>query len=248
MEMEHVTVTALRNPAEPVLTDVNWKVGRGEFWAVAGLVRTGKSDLMTLAAGIMPPHCGTYRVFGNELLTGFEEEQLALRLRLGLVFDGGQLFHPLTLAENIALPLRYHWGHLDFDLNPRLQALEALTGLERWMQRLPMQVNHHWRQRIGLARALALKPEILLLDSPLTGLDPRDSAWWVETISALAKGHPILDERPATVVVTGDNLRPWATRATHFAVLKDRAFFPLGPREELAANPEPLLHELLRNQ
>jgi ABC-type transporter Mla maintaining outer membrane lipid asymmetry ATPase subunit MlaF len=173
---------------------------------------------------------------------------LALRLRVGLVFDGGQLLHQHTLAENIALPLHYHWGHLDFDLGPRLKALQAFTGIERSMHELPNRVTRNWQQRIGLARALALKPELLLLDSPLTGLDPRDAVWWLDTIAALAAGHPILDDRPATVIVTSDNLRPWAGRANHFAVLKDRRFVPLGTRGELSGSQEPLLRELLTGQ
>ena len=248
LEMERVTVTTLHDPTKSVLEDVNWTVNAGDFWAVAGLLRSGKSDLMALASGIMRSGQGICRVFGEELFASFEQDQLALRLRVGLVFDGGQLLHQLTLAENIALPLHYHWGHLDFDLGPRLKMLQAFTGIESWMQELPNSVTRNWQQRIGLARALALKPELVLLDSPLTGLDPRDTAWWVETISALAAGHPVLDDRPATVIVTGDNLRPWAGRATHFALLKDRRFVPLGTRAELAGHQEPLLRELLTDR
>jgi len=247
LEMENVAVTTLRDPSHVVLEAVNWTVQPGDFWAVAGLLRSGKSDLIALAAGLMRPGQGTCRVFGHELFAGFEQEELNLRLRVGLIFDGGQLLHQLTLAENIALPLHYHWGHLDFDLGPRLKALQAFTGIEPWMDELPNQVTRNWQQRIGLARALALKPEMLLFDSPLTGLDPRDAAWWVETVSALAAGHPILDDRPATVIITGDNLRPWAGRANNFAVLRDRRFVPLGTRGELSAHQEPLLRELLRD-
>src|SRR5262245_14155306 len=101
LEMEDVTVPSLRNPAEAVLEGVNWRVAAGEFWAVAGLLRSGKSDLMALAAGILRPARGAYRLFGKELIAGFEQELLTLRLRVGLVFDGGQLLHHLTLAENV---------------------------------------------------------------------------------------------------------------------------------------------------
>ena len=203
LEMREVTVTSLRDAGNAVLEGVNWTVGRGDFWAVAGLLRSGKSDLMALAAGITRPARGSCRLFGKELVAGFEQERLVLRLRIGLVFDGGQLLHHLTLAENIALPLRYHFDDGGAEIDRRIRALVEMTGLEPWADSHPAAVNRNWQQRIGLARALALKPEVLLLDNPLTGLDPRDAAWWLEIMAALAAGHPIVDEKPLTLVVTG---------------------------------------------
>src|SRR5215207_1449302 len=108
LEMREVGVIPLKGPAQAVLEGVDWTVHVGDFWAVGGLLRSGKTDLMSVAAGITRPAAGTYLLFGKELLTGFEHQRLELRLRIGLVFDGGQLIHDFTLAENIALPLRYH--------------------------------------------------------------------------------------------------------------------------------------------
>ena len=246
-EMRNVTVTALRNASVVVLEQVNWTVEPGDYWAVAGLLRSGKSDLLALAAGISRPTRGVHHLFGQELLTGFEAERLALRLRVGLVFDGGQLLHHLTLTENIALPLLYHRGASP-EISARIQALVELTGLEPWADSSPSTVNRNWQQRFGLARALALMPEVLLLDNPLSGLDPRDAAWWLETVDALAAGHPIMGGKPLTIVVTGDNLRPWRNRARQFAVLKNQQFIPLGTRADLAGHSEPLLEELLSTE
>lgn len=243
-EMRNVTVVATRDASVVVLEQVNWTVEVGDFWAVAGLLRSGKTDLMALAAGISRPSRGVHHLFGQELIAGFEHERLALRLRVGLVFDGGQLLHHLTLEENIALPLLYHRG-VGPDVSARIQALLELTGLEPWASSLPGAVNRNWQQRIGLARALALKPEILLLDNPLTGLDPRDVGWWLDTVDALAAGHPIMDGKPLTLVVTGDDLRPWRHRARQFAILRNQQFVPVGPRDQLDGNQEPLLQELL---
>ena len=245
MEMRHVTVTTVRDSSNAVLEGVNWTVAVGDFWAVAGLLRSGKSDLMAMASGTTRPSRGTYRLFGRELVAGFEHERLALRLRIGLVFDGGQLLHHLTLAENVALPLRYHFEGGSDAIDQRIEALVKLTGLERWADHHPADVTRNWQQRFGLARALALKPEILLLDNPLTGLDPRDAAWWLEIVDALAAGHPVMDEKPLTIVVTGDDLRPWRSRARQFAVLKNRQFLPLGGRDNLASHTETLLQDLL---
>src|SRR5438552_1209553 len=106
LEMCEVNVTSMRDPAQVVLEGVNWSVAAGDFWVVAGLLRSGKSDLLAVASGLTRPARGICRLFGEDLVAGFAQEQLALRLRLGFVFDGGHLLHHLTLAENIALPLR----------------------------------------------------------------------------------------------------------------------------------------------
>jgi len=245
LEMHDVSVTALRDASHIVLEGVNWTVVPGDFWAVAGLLRSGKSDLMALAAGITRPAHGSCRLFGQELVAGFAHERLTQRLRVGLVFDGGKLLHHLTLAENIALPLRYHFDDGGEQIDQRIRSLVELTGLEPWAGSHPAAVNRNWQQRIGLARALALKPEVLLLDNPLTGLDPRDVGWWLEIVDALAAGHPILDGKPLTLVVTGDDLRPWRHRARQFAILKNHQFISLGTRADLAGHAESLLQDLL---
>ena len=245
LEMTDVTVSTLRDPSIELLRDVQWTVEAGDYWVVAGLHRSGKSDLMAVAAGLMRPRRGTVRIFGRELLSGFEHERVDSRRPVGLVFDGGQLLHHLTLAENIALPLEYHEVGNDVERGVRLQSLIEFTGLESSMARHPAQVSRNAQQRIGLARALALMPRLLLLDNPLTGLDPRDATWWLDSLDALARGHALLDGSPLTLVVTGDDFRPWQNRAKQFALLNGPAFLALGGREELRAHPEPLLKVLL---
>ena len=245
LEMTGVTVSTLRDPSVELLRDVQWIVQPGEYWVVAGLHRSGKSDLMAVAAGLMRPRCGTVRIFGRELLAGIEHERVDSRRPVGLVFDGGQLLHHLTLAENIALPLDYHEVGHDAERRTRLQSLIEFTGLESSMARHPAQVSRNEQQRIGLARALALKPRLLLLDNPLTGLDPRDAAWWLDSLDSLACGHALLDGQPLTLVVTGDDFRPWQNRAKQFALLNGTTFLALGGREELRHHPEPLLQVLL---
>jgi ABC-type transporter Mla maintaining outer membrane lipid asymmetry ATPase subunit MlaF len=249
LELIEATIPSIRDSSRVVLEGVNWRVAPGEFWAIAGLARSGKTDFLMVATGVMRPTSGTYRLFGHDLTSGFKPEQLMHRLKVGMVFDGGQLLHHLTLAENVALPLEYHATANDtaatIEMTRRLQSLVDLTGLREYAMARPAEVNRNWQQRYGLARALALKPEILFLDNPLSGLDPRDSAWWLEMLKSLAAGHPAVDGRPLTLIVTGDDLRPWQNRANRFAVISDRAFIDVGGRAGLEAHPEPLLRELL---
>ena len=106
IEMRGVNVAAMRDASFTVVEDVNWSVAPGEFWVIAGQEHSGKSDLLMLAAGLMMPADGSYKLFGNDT-KDFGEAELAERLRVGFVFQGGQLFNQLTIAENVALPLRY---------------------------------------------------------------------------------------------------------------------------------------------
>jgi ABC-type transporter Mla maintaining outer membrane lipid asymmetry ATPase subunit MlaF len=227
-----------------VLSGVDWRVCAGDFWLIGGLARSGKTNLLLAAAGVLRPASGTVRLFGQSF-SG--EGDVAMRLKVGLVFDGGQLLQHLTLAENVALPLDYHAADDEDEPSDeqRLAGLVEFTGLARWAAARPSEVNRNWQQRYGLARALALDPEVLLLDNPLSGLDPRDTGWWMETLDALATGHPIVGGRPLTLVVTGDDLRPWRQRARQFAVVRDGTFIEVGGRTDLERHPEPLLRELL---
>jgi ABC-type transporter Mla maintaining outer membrane lipid asymmetry ATPase subunit MlaF len=242
--MIDVTVPRLRDPSATVLEAMHWAVAPGDYWAVGGLLGSGKSDLMALAAGLSRPLRGTLRVFGQELTARYEPDRPPALRKVGLVFDGGQLLHHLTLAENVALPLQYFPG--ESEPTDRIRALLDLTGIEPWLEKLPGQVSRNWQQRIGLARALALGPEMLLLDAPLTGLDPREAAWWLDILESLSTGHPIAGGRPITIIVTADDLRPWIEHARQFAVLRDRTFISLGDRAAALENAEPLLQDLLR--
>jgi len=219
LEMHGVNVASLSDPDVTVLEDVNWSVNTGDYWVVAGMHGSGKSDFMALAGGLTRPQAGSYRLFGREMPI-FEEEHLAERLRLGLVFDGGHLLHRLTVAENIALPLQYHRRLSDREISERVAAMLELTDLTPWAGVLPGRLGRNWQKRAGLARALALQPELLLVDSPMSGADPRHIEWWLKILTGLSRGHEWMPEkRPVTLVVTADDARPWQGVANQFAAL-----------------------------
>jgi phospholipid/cholesterol/gamma-HCH transport system ATP-binding protein len=242
--MEGVAVGSLRDPSAVVAEEVNWTVAAGDYWVVAGLQGSGKSDFLMLAGSLMAPSRGRYRMFGEDMPI-FEDARLRTRLRLGLVFDGGQVFNHLTVAENTALPLRYHQ-----DLAPG-QAGAAVRGwleameLTPWADHPPATLRRSWQKRVGLARALALQPEILLVDNPLAGLDLRHTHWWLIFLDQLSKGHPLMGGRPVTLVITTADLRPWKGHARQFAILQDRRFLVLGTWAQLRGANKELLRELL---
>ena len=149
------------------------------------------------------------------------------------------------ILENIALPLRYHRGHSREENADRVQRMLELTGLSEWADRMPSAVGRSWRKRAGLARALILKPEILLLDHPLGGIDLRDAAWWLGFLEQLSTDHGFMEGRRMTLAITVEDLRPWRNFAGQFAILKEHRFKPLGHCRELTGHAEPLVKELL---
>jgi ABC-type transporter Mla maintaining outer membrane lipid asymmetry ATPase subunit MlaF len=234
----------MRDRHAVVAEEVNWEVRRGDYWAVAGLQGSGKSDFLMMTAGLMPPRKGVY-TFQGENMPIFEPDRLERRLKLGIVFDGGQLLNHLTIGENVALPLRYHQNLAGPEAArqalPWLEALD-LTG---HTDSTPSTVGRNWQKRAGLARALVLKPEVLLVDNPLGGSDPRHAAWWLGFLSSLSRGHPLLDLQPLTLIVAVPDLRAWQARARQFALLSERRFLPLGSWEQVAAASDSLVREML---
>src|SRR4051812_16736408 len=233
LEMRDVTICDLHDSDRIVLRKVNWKVNPGDYWAIGGLHGSGKSNFLYTIAGVLPPAAGSYLVFGSELTAGYEHEKLAPRLRIGTIFDGGRLLHHLSVAENIALPVRYHQNEPLEQITGRVEALLEFIGMSDQAAFLPGSVSRNWQQRIGLARAMVLNPDILLFDTPLIGLDPRDAVWWLDAMDMLAKGHPCLENRPATIVATTDDLRPWRSRARQLGLLRDKTLATVGSVEAL---------------
>ena len=245
LDMRGLAVASLKNPNLTVAKDVNWTVQPGEFWVIGAPQHSGKSDFLMTIGGIMSPMAGELTFLG-EAMPIFEETRMAHRLKLGLVFDGGQLLGSLTVAENIALPLRYHSRLAAAEIETRVNALLELTELAPWANRTPVNVARSWQQRAGLARALALAPEGLLLDSPLTGLDVRHTIWWLRLLGELSQGHPILNGKPLTIVATADDLRPWRRQANRVACLSQRQLLVLGDWAAVDASNEPVVKDLVR--
>ncbi len=246
LELNQVAVTARRDPATPVIGQIDWCVRPGEFWVIGGMHGSGKSDFMAMLAGLSRPHRGSYRLFGGEMSGTTGEELLAGRRRLGLVFDnGGRIFNHLTVAENIALPARYHQQMPPEEITARVQALLDATELGSWAHQTPGGISRNWRQRVGLARALALQPEILLLDNPLAGLDPRHVRWWMDFVARLAAGDALTGGRPVTLIATTDDLRPWRKAGRQFATLHDGSWHTIGPMPAVGNDTTPMLRELL---
>ncbi|HVU08200.1 MAG TPA: ATP-binding cassette domain-containing protein [Verrucomicrobiae bacterium] len=244
LEIRDAAVAALREPSLMVVEKVNWTILPAEFWVVAGQQYSGKSDLLMLGAGLMNPAGGSCRVFGCETAS-FGEAQLAERLRVGFVFQGGQLFNRLTIAENVALPLRYQKDWTPEQAAESVKTLLDILELSPIADLTPPNVAASWRLRAALARTLILKPELLLLDNPLHGLGARHRQWLLHFLDQLWRGHEFFGGRPLTLIVSTEDLRPWQNARRKFALLHEKKFMPLGFWTEIATTEDPIVKELL---
>ena len=244
IELSAARIGALRDTLLTVIEGVNWSVASGEFWVVAGRQHSGKSDLLLHAGGLITPASGSCRVFGCET-KNFGEAQIAERLRIGFVFAGGNLFNQLTIAENVALPLRYQKNCPLAEVARVVEELLELLELAPFADNTPSNLTANWRQRAALARALVLQPELLLLDNPLGGLDGRHRQWLLKFLDQLWAGHEYFGGRPMTLVVTTDDLRRWQHPQWKYAVLEEKKFSVLGAWCEVVAARSPAVKELL---
>jgi len=242
--MRDVAVGAMQDPTATILTDINWQVRPGDFWVIAGLQGEGKTDFMMMTAGLMAPQAGEYLLFGTQMPI-FDEERLPQRLRLGLVFETGQLLNHLTARANLALPVRYHRNLSTTEAEPEVQAMLEAMDLGPWADSTPGALGRNWHKRVGLARALMLKPEVLLIDNPLAGLDLRHASWWLNFLGRLSKPGNFVRAEALTLVVTTADLRPWLDLGRHFAILKNKHLTVLGERAQLESATDELMADLL---
>jgi len=223
-DLQHVIVPSRRDAEVISIERVNWSVQPREFWIAGGLHGAGKSDLMFMLAGLTKPLDGCYKLYGQDMGKHFGDEFLPNRLRVGMVFDDARLLSYLTIEENVALPARYHHNlHAD-ESHGWVEALLKATEIVEVAMSKPSGIGWPWRRRAALARALALKPEVLLLENPLRGLDWRQAAWWVAFVQKLWRGHDLMSGQPMTIVASTDEFRPWRNSGAQFAALHERQF------------------------
>jgi len=152
--------------------DVSFKINRGEVVVLLGPSGTGKTVLLKLIIGLLSPTEGRVFVHGRDLETLSEEELRKERLKIGMLFQGAALFDSLSVYENIAFPLREHGEISEEKIRSVVKEKLLLVDLPEVEQKFPPELSGGQKKRVGLARALATNPEVLLFDEPTTGLDP----------------------------------------------------------------------------
>ena len=220
--------------AATVHKDLDITLMRGEVLGVVGASGTGKSVLLRSIVGLQKPSAGTVKVLGTDVLTG---DLAQARARWGVMFQDGALFSALTLRENVEAPMRVHC-RLPADLRRSLADLKlAMVGLPAKAADLyPSDLSGGMRKRAGLARALAIDPEILLLDEPTAGLDPIAASEFDALIAALRQALNL-----SVFLVTHD-LDTLNATCDRIAVLSQGKVLVTGTLAEMRVAPDPWVH------
>jgi len=238
-ELLRLEGVAKRFNGRPVLRGVDFSLGSGETVSVFGGSGTGKSTLLRLVAGLIKPDRGRIVLFGQDEVPLSESEMLPLRRRMGVVFQGAALFDSLTVGENIAFPLREHTQAREREIRDRVAALLARVGMPGIEDRSPGELSGGMKKRVGIARALALSPELLLFDEPTAGLDPSAARLVGGLIAELHQ-----DLGVTSLVVTHDV--PWAFAISdRIALLHEGRVVEAAPADAFRQSPKPEVQQFL---
>jgi len=214
-------------------------VHRGEILGVVGGSGTGKSVLMRSVIGLQKPDEGEISVLGENMIDRDEDEAKNIRRRWGILFQNGALFSTLTVAENVEVPIREYFPFVVPPLLDEIASYKiAMSGLPTEAgPKFPSELSGGMRKRAGLARALALDPELLFLDEPTAGLDPIGAAGFDELIQSLQKRLDL------TVFLITHDLDTLYAICDRVAVIADRKVIAVGTIPELLALDHPWIQE-----
>lgn len=245
-----------------VLRDLSFTIPRGAMRILFGASGAGKSVILKLALGLLRPDAGTIRVNGQRVDEMPERELLRMRSDIGMVFQENALFDSLTVAENVGFRLYEDQELGDEQIDSRVAEVLGFVGLTEFGDRMPSALSGGQRRRVGIARAMASKPHLLLFDDPITGLDPliassiddeivklRD----LEDVTTLVVTHQIRDAfyiAEHRAVRRGDQIDVVKTDSSQvpnveFLVLLDGTIKFQGTAAELLASKDPYLTEYL---
>ncbi len=218
--------------------DLDLQVREGEILGVVGGSGTGKSVLMRAIIGLKRPSAGTVHVFGEDYYKADDRTREVIEQRWGVLFQGGALFSSMTVAQNVMAPIREHLKLPD-ELARDIAALKiSMSGLpEEAGAKYPAELSGGMRKRAGLARALALDPEIVFLDEPTAGLDPIGAAKFDELIVNLKESLGL------TVFMVTHDLDTLHATCDRVAVLAEKRVIACGPLGEVRRADHPWIQE-----
>ncbi|QEH42024.1 ABC transporter ATP-binding protein [Chitinophaga sp. XS-30] len=221
-----------------VLQGVDLDLYKGENIVVLGRSGTGKSVLIKIIAGLLKQDAGTVNVLGLEVNKLNNRELRELRLKVGFCFQNGALYDSMTVGENLAFPLtRNEPGMKREQRNKRIEIVLDAVGLSQTIDQMPAELSGGQRKRIGIARTLILRPEIMLYDEPTAGLDPITCIEINNLINEVQRRF-----KTSSIIITHDLTCAKAT-GDKIAVLKEGRFIKKGNFEEVFESDDELIRE-----
>jgi phospholipid/cholesterol/gamma-HCH transport system ATP-binding protein len=225
-----------------VIDDISFNVHRGETLVIMGGSGCGKSTLLRHMVGSMKPTSGSVRLFGEEITTMKERELERVRLRFGMLFQSGALLASLTVGDNVSLPLLQHTNKSADEIEEIVKRKLEMVGLTGFEDLKPDEISGGMKKRVGLARALALDPELLFSDEPTSGLDPIMTAVVDELTLKLTHGSHM------TAVVVSHDMTSAFRIATRMIMLGHGGIVAQGTPDEIQNSPNPEVQQFIHGK
>ena len=225
-----------------VIDHLSFTIHRGETLVIMGGSGCGKSTLLRHIIGVMRPTSGSVKIFGKEITTMNDRQVADIRRRFGMLFQSGALLASLTVGENVALPLLQHTDLSGDEVEETVTQKLQMVGLSGFNNLKPAEISGGMRKRVGLARALALDPELLFSDEPTSGLDPIMTAVVDKLTLELTK-----DEGMTAVVVTHDMTSAFRI-ATRMIMLGRGRILAQGSPDEIRTHPDPEVQQFINGE
>jgi phospholipid/cholesterol/gamma-HCH transport system ATP-binding protein len=220
-----------------VLDGVNFDIRQGEVFVILGGSGSGKTTLLRNLVGLMRPAAGRILIKGEDFTAMTEDEQIDLRKKMGMSFQGSALLQSISVADNVALPLREHTELEESTIDIMTKIKLELVGLGGFEDYLPSELSGGMKKRAGIARAMAMDPEFIFYDEPSAGLDPIVAAGIDELIRDLQETFKI------TSVVVTHEMESVKLIADRVCMLKDGRVADIGTFEELKRSDHPYVQQ-----
>jgi phospholipid/cholesterol/gamma-HCH transport system ATP-binding protein len=227
---------------QKVLDGLSLQVPKDQVTCIIGRSGTGKSVTLKHIMGLMKPDKGQVLVDGADVTRMKERELYAMRKRFGFLFQDAALFDSMSVLENVAFPLREHTKKSNKDVTEIVRAKLKIVGLTGAEQKLPSQLSGGMRKRVGLARAIALDPEIILFDEPTSGLDP------VVTDAVDQMILSTQDQLHVTMVVITHDVNSMMKIADKIILLHQGSVRASGTRDQIRDSADPMVQQFLQGR